>query len=221
MRTRVRLAAAAGIALFAVAALLLAFRGGRQFAGDNGVNIDLDHGVVLPAHQRACQPVDFVGRGTGSVRMLVSTARLAGPPLAVTVISGGRVVAGGIGPSGYHDQPIRIPLTDVRRDVSGGTVCVRNAGSVTAAVLGQLVPPPQRAHLSYNYLPHASAMRLEFYARRSSTEISRAPQIAARYGREKASFFGAWTFWAMLALVLAASAAAVALTVREAERAHG
>jgi hypothetical protein len=213
---KVRLAIATGVALIVVALAITLLGSEEPSTGDNGREIQLPAGVVIPAGDRACQPEAGVPAGTGIVRLRVSTAGRQGGPLAVTVSKQKRVLASGTSGAGVVDQPVKVPLGAGAADSSGVSVCVENRGTAQVAVLGQEVPRADAARVTDPRQPQSRAMRLEWFEPEAEPRAARTDEVAGRYGLVKAAWIGTWTFWAALALLVAISAAAVVLYVREA-----
>lgn len=211
---RVRVALAAGAVVVAAGLIAVLAEGNANFLGTNSTNVDLSNGIVLTPGRRACQDGETVLAHAARVKLIVSTARLAGGPLAVSVSSHGALVAAGRGPAGYRDEPVSVPLDrPLGHSVSDARVCVRNDGHVTVAVLGPDERGAGAARLD-GAPPAAEAMRLEWYGPPHATRFGEAGHVSQRLGLAKASFFGAWLLWVALALALLAAAAAVAALLR-------
>jgi hypothetical protein len=215
---RVRLAIAIGLVLVAGMVAVGLFTSVHPATGDNGREVQLLAGIRVLPGQEACQKPERVPAGTGLLRVIASTAGKSAGPLAVAVRAGGRQVATGTSRRGFVDSTVEIPMTDQPREVAGATVCVRNAGARAVAILGQNAPRNEAAVVSGDPAPPHGSMRLEWFEDTTRTRIDSAGAIAKRYPLAKASFLGSWTMWVMLALLLAASAAAIVLVAREAGR---
>lgn len=215
---RVRLAIAIGLVLVAGMIAVGLFRSVHPATGDNGREIQLLAGIRMLPGQQACQKPERVPAATGELRVIVSTAGKPAGPLVVSVTVGGRTLAKGTSSGGFVDSPVQIPITRQDAELSGATVCVRNAGTKPVAILGQNAPVRQAAVVSGDPAPPHGSMRLEWFEDKTQTRISSASDIARRYPLAKASFLGRWTMWVMLALLLAASAAGIVLVAREVGR---
>jgi hypothetical protein len=211
-------AIAAGVALIAVGLAVTLLRSEEPYTGENGREIQLPAGVVIPAKARACQPEPSIPSGSGTVEMQVSTAGREAGPIEVSVLQGGRTVATGRSRSGVVDEPVRVRLGAAvggREDVR---LCVTNRGARRLAVLGQEVPFGSGARVSDPDVPQTRAMRLVWFEPDREIVLGRAGEVAHRYGLVKASWVGTWTFWAALVALLLASGGAVALVAREVRR---
>jgi hypothetical protein len=211
----VRVAIALGVLLIAVGLAHALFTHQAPFIAGNGRNIELIRGVAIDPGRRACQAGETVPPGAAALRISVSSAGKAAGPLEVTVTQGGRVRTSGRGAVGVVDSAVEIPLTTLRAGAAPATVCVANVGSRRVAILGQRVPGPPFATVSGERRAQRNAMRLEWFGPGRQTRAGEVGRVADRYGLFKPSFFGAWTFWVALAVLLAISVAAVRLVVRE------
>jgi hypothetical protein len=212
---RIRLAIAAGAVLIGVGLALSLFKSEAPFTGDNGREIQLPAGVAIPAAAAACQPEPQVPPGTGALRLTISSKGKPAGPLEVTVTHGGRTLASGRSRAGLVDGAVRIRIGAGAGNVKNARVCVANRGPRRVAVLGQEVPHGQGAHVTDPKQPQTRAMRIEWFEPTAETRLARAGDVAHRYGLMKADWVGTWTFWVMLAVLVAVSAAGVALAARE------
>jgi hypothetical protein len=211
----VRLAIALGLLLIAAGLAHTLLAREAPYLGDNNRDIQLLRGTRLLPGERACQAGETVPRGTGAVLIATSTAGKPGGPFEVTVASGGRVVGRGQGGDGVVDKSVSVPLGNLRRGVAPATVCVRNAGDRPAAILGQGVAGPPFVRIAGHSRALHNALRFEWYKAGNPMRIAQVGDVARRYGLVKPSFFGTWTFWVALALLVAMSAAAIRLVARE------
>jgi hypothetical protein len=216
---RVRVAIAIGLVLIGAGLALTLFKSEEPFVGDNGREVELPAGVVIPPGAQACQPEIGIPRGAGTIRMTVGTAGKPAGPLAVTISQGRRTLGSGATRGGIVDEPVRAHVGAGIGGARHARVCVSNRGPNQVALWGQEVPFGQGARVSARRMPQTRAMRLEWFEPHSATRISRAGVIAHRYGLVKASWVGTWTFWVALAVLVAVSAAGVALVARETLRA--
>jgi hypothetical protein len=215
---RVRLAIAIGLVLVAGMVALGLFRSVHPATGDNGREIQLPAGIGVLPGQQACQGRERVPAGTGLLRVIASTAGKSAGPLSASVRAGGRTVARGTSSAGFSDSGVEIPITRQASEIGAATVCVRNAGTLPVAILGQNAPRDEAAVVSGDPAPPHGSMRLEWFEPETHMHIASASDIARRYPLAKASFFGTWTLWAALALLVAASGAGIVLVAREAGR---
>jgi hypothetical protein len=214
----VRLAIAVGVVLIGAGLAVTLLTSDEVSTGDNGREIQLPAGVIIPGGARACQPEASIPPGTGTVRLTVSTARLAAGPLEVTVVKGGTVLASARSRGGIKDERVKLRLGGPTAGATNARVCVANLGARTVAVMGQEVRHGEGARVTDPRQPQTRAMRLEWFTPNKTLRLSRVGDVAHRYGLVKASWVGTWTFWAALLVLLGASAGAVALVVREVRR---
>jgi hypothetical protein len=212
---RVRVGIAIGLLLIATGLLAVLLKQERPYLGDNEHNVELLAGVVIPGRASACQAGETIPPRTGVMRFSVSTAGRRAGPVEVSVQRGGEAVASGRSAAGIVDQPIDVRLEGAEDGVQDARICVRNAGRVQVAVIGESARSRPAARVSVSSFPQDRAMRWEWYEAEPVTRLARVGDVAERYGLVKASFFGSWTFWVGLAVLLAISAAAVRLVVRE------
>jgi hypothetical protein len=147
--------------------------------------------------------------------MLVSTAGRPAGPLVATVWQGPTVVASGRSSSSFVDQPVEVRLAGHAEGATNVRVCVTNRGRTQVAVLGQPAFGVRPARVSDARQPQDRAMRIQWFQPKTAAPVSRMGDFAKRYGLEKASWVGTWTFWAALIVLVAISTGAVVLTTRE------
>ncbi len=201
------------LAIFALVAVL-AQRGTRLAATNTLVDIS---GVALPVApgQQRCSR-EYVPGGADRVRIYASAFAPRGQPVAVTVHRGGEQVSAGRVPGGYPNNSILlVPLRPVTRRLDPARVCVRNLGSRRARFAGNRTSggpnPSPRVH-------GEEAIRFDWLLPGRPAWADLAPKIATRFAAAKPTFVGAWTFWALGAVLLVLWAATIALVVREARR---
>jgi hypothetical protein len=213
---RVRFAIAIGLVLVAGMLGVGLFKSVLPPTGDNNRQIQLLSGIRLLPGQQACQQHEPVPGGSGQLHVIASTAGKPAGPLVASVSVGGQTRATGRSASGFVDSTVQIPLTPENGELSGAEVCVRNAGRAPVALLGQNAAGTEAAVVSGKRV--SGSMRLDWYESKKHTRIAGAGDVARRYSFAKASFFGSWTMWVMLGLLLAASAAGIVLVARETGR---
>jgi hypothetical protein len=172
---------------------------------------------ALPPKTEMCQAGQLLYEGTG--RIGFHGQGIAGPFEVSVLDAPDHVVARGRLPGGvfhpWNRTPVRIP--EIRRDIENATVCIRNAGEGTLLVYGQEVrEPAPGATLPTNVRqpPGIIALRLDYLEPRSRSWWSFAPEVADRYGLVKATMFGSWTLWAVVAALVALAIGAIWYTAR-------
>jgi hypothetical protein len=210
----VRAGAAIAATLVVAVLVIVLSSSGRRLADTNArVNVS---GVQLRllARERRCQTQD-VPSGAGVVRLF------SGPfvgPLEVTIVRDGRPVSSGRAASASAEGPVEISLEPLEAEIPDARVCIANRGvapielagnqtplggsSISPLFIGERLPPDD--------------VRADFLRRGSESWWSLAPVVADRFGLRKASFFGAWTMWAVFLLVGLTWIAGLLLLRREA-----
>jgi hypothetical protein len=210
----VRAGAAIAATLVVAVVVIVLSSSGRRLADTNArVNVS---GVQLRllAGERRCQTQD-VPSGAGVVRLF--SGPFAGP-LEVTIVKDGRPVSSGRAASASAEGPVEISLEPLEAEIPDARVCIANRGvapielagnqtplggsSINPLFIGERLPPDD--------------VRADFLRRGSESWWSLAPVVADRFGLRKASFFGAWTMWAVFLLVGLTWIAGLLLLRREA-----
>jgi hypothetical protein len=158
--------------------------------------------VRLNLGQRACQLGLLPSGSFDGVRFGVAGPDgLPGPPLAVTVRRGPRVLARGRLARGYTLQQRREVALD--RTVSGGRpvrVCFQNAGLRPAVLFGN--PSGARgADLSFGRRKQVMALQLDLTGEPRSA-LGMVGTIMARASVLRPEWVGPWLFWLLGAAVL-------------------
>jgi hypothetical protein len=233
-----RRVAAAGIAAVLLVGALLAvlLLPSDHSAGDNAKPIVI--GVVVPGERTFCQANNVFPSDARRLRVWVSTAGEPGGPLNVVIRKGGRTLATGRAPGGYVDSPVTIPLERrVLGSFTGASVCIHNGWEKQAAFMGDRVGPgeaPARAGTArqpqvtgvpgneparIKGVPESKQQpivaRIDF--RRSADEswLDLAPTIAQRASYARPGFFGEWTLFALVGVMLLVGAGAITLVARQ------
>ncbi|MBA3306701.1 MAG: hypothetical protein H0U25_12370 [Thermoleophilaceae bacterium] len=187
---------------------------GRRLADTNArVNVS---GVQLRllAGERRCQTQD-VPSGAGVVRLF------SGPfvgPLEVTIVKDGRPVSSGRAASASAEGPVEISLEPLEAEIPDARVCIANRGVAPIELAGNQTPLGGSS-ISPQFIGErlpTDDVRADFLRRGSESWWSLAPVVADRFGLRKASFFGAWTMWAVFLLVGLTWIAGLLLLRREA-----
>ena len=158
--------------------------------------------VPLNIGQRACQLRLLPSESFDGVRFGVAGADgNPGPPLAVSVRRGGRVLARGALPKGYVLQQRRNVALD--RSVAGGRsirVCFRNDG-VRPAVLFGYPSGARGADLAIGRRKRVMALQLDL-TREPRSALSMLGTILDRASVLRPDGVGPWLFWLLGAAVL-------------------
>jgi Predicted membrane protein (DUF2142) len=199
---RARLALAAGLTVMAAALGVVLSRPPLTVAGTNGVRLTAD----APSRAPTCQPGGTLPRGVTAIRL--SLVANTGPSVSVRVVSGSTILTRGERASGWGvDETVTVPLEPVARAIPGVRVCVTlgPAAEVIYAT-GARVRTPAGAQVI--------RLRLEYLRPGSGSWLSLVPSIAHHMGLARAPS-GTWVAYAVIAVMLAASALALRLVLRE------
>jgi hypothetical protein len=207
------LAAVCSVALFAALALSFS-KSGHHRTGTNGMPRQVP--TVVPAHRQVCQGAELFGPGTARVRFFPGpTRRPVGPfTVALVPIDGGPPHTGRVPARPYRQSEAAVASVPAFANAVGGSVCITDAGPKDAAVIGDYAIGPFDAALLQPVAkppppPPWTRMHFDYEQRHAKTWWTFAPTIARRYHLVKATFFGAWTFWATLVALLALALGAV------------
>jgi hypothetical protein len=214
-RTLVLIAALVGVLLAAVVFLRVMSHERYRLTGTNSVGVPAH--VEIPPGQRVCQGGQFVPKGTGAVAPWAGRGHEPGGPVAVTVSQGGRTIARGRSPETYRTAVTRFPLdTTIERDVRDAVVCFENRSPSVMNFYGDFVQPGQPSADAPQFGPNGPTnLRLDYFTADRRSWWQTVSPISHRFPLFKAPFFGPWTFWLAMAVVLALSALAVVRVVRE------
>ncbi len=204
MRARVAIAASLLVAFAGLAIALTTQRPERT--GVNGIPPatyveSLRHGEV------ACQPAT-IPAGTTAIGVTVGTYGVPGPPVSVSLPDAPGL--GGHASGGYAGGELHLPVGPVRREVAS-SVCIRNEGAGRLALAGAR-GAPGASTLDGRGSPAVLQMA---YLRGSASAFGLAPLVARRIGLLDFGGTGSWLLWAVVLLMVLASAGAIALIVRE------
>jgi len=207
---RVRVAAGAGLALVAlVLAVTLAQQNERRTESNAIVQAS---GVALrvPLSRPRCQPT-VVPRDTSRVR-LFGEAGGGGTLISVRLSAAGERL---LNRTAYvrGEEQVEVSLGRVLdRERRGARLCIRNMGPASVRFAGNRTPVLGPANPVGGRLD--DDIRVDYLADGESSWWSMASVIADRFPLLKASFFGPWTLWAVLALVLLSALLALRILMR-------
>lgn len=204
MRSPGLLGLAAAVLAGLVAVLAVAARDDRELAFTLGVRPVKTVARLAPG-QRACQSSLFVQKSFRGVGFEVGPAGGDGVPIDVTVRRGGSLLASGRLWRGYPApsmQDVRLDRT-VPGEIEGVAVCLRNRGDRPAAISGDIATGLGRGELRVGGRERDADLRLVFLRERSRSALALVPEMFRRAALFRPAWVGAWTFWALLALVAA------------------
>ena len=212
-------AGAAIAATLVVALLVIVLSSSDRRLADTNARVR-ESGVALRllAGKRRCQRQE-VPAGAGAVRLFADPFVFKSGPLEVTVFKDGRPLARARAPAPSPAGPVVLSLEPaLEAEVPDARVCIANRG-VTPVELDGNVTPPGGSSLSRLFVGQPlppDDIRVDLLRPGRESWWSFAPAVADRLGLRKASFFGAWTMWAVFVLVGLTWAAGLLLLRREA-----
>ena len=194
-----RVGLAVGLALTAIAVVIVLSGSPPVLAGTNGViPVPYPPLTSVPGGGGGCQADETVPAGTSAVRLSLEAS--AGPRVSVAVLSGGRVIARGASVQGWLGRGVPVPITPLERTVHHATVCFSFAGAEErVSLLGVRTAPRSAVRSGPRVLPGRIA--IEYVRAGSASWWSLAPSVARRMGLGRA-WAGTWVA-AMVALVMA------------------
>jgi hypothetical protein len=202
---RVRLALAAGLTVMAAALGIVLSRAPLTVAGTNGVPanfaIEFIHGREVK-----CQAGGTLPEGTTTIR--VSLSANIGPRVGLRVLSGSTVVTEGERDAGWGvDETVTVPVGRVGRTIPDIRIC---------ATIGAVVEPIQvnGAQVRTPAGGQVVLLRMEYLRPGPRSWLSLASSIARDMGIGHAPS-GAWGAYTAIAVMIAASALASRLVLRE------
>ncbi len=212
-----RAAAAVAAALVAAVVVLVLSQSEQRLADTNARVLESGVKLRIKAGKRRCQKQD-VPAGAAVARVSVDPSPHMSGPLAVAVEKDGRPVSRGE-TVGFGGKPVDLGLEPkLKKEIIDARVCLVNPGTIPIALDGNLTPPTDstlRPLFDGQQVP-PDDVRVDFLREGSESWWSLAPVVADRLALRKASFFGAWTMWAVFALVALTWVAGLLLLLREA-----
>jgi hypothetical protein len=155
---------------------------------------------------KACQAGETVPAGTTAIRLALAAE--LGPPVTVTVLSGGIVVTHGTRGPGWTDASVTVPVRRVERTIPDARVCFKLGHPIeTVAIFGRKTAATGALSSGAQRLPGRVA--IEYVRTGSSSWLSLVPSIARRMGLGHA-----WGDTWIVFVLVAAMAGSVALLCR-------
>jgi Dolichyl-phosphate-mannose-protein mannosyltransferase len=201
-------------ALFAVVAVIVLSRSATRLAGTNGV-ANLQWVVELQPGQKACQTTVLLPKDSAGARVFVGTFGRPGPRLVVTVAtSSGVIVRRGRLTGGYADSRWQVvPFRPTETSSRGDTLCISSAGS-RVALAGVADPnADNRSLLLVGGRQFPADVSLQTVRPGRESLLGLVPTIFHRAALFRPSWVGAWTYYALFALLLLTIGAAVAALI--------
>ncbi len=175
-------------------------------AATNGVPAEVTVAATAGIHS-LCQPGGTIPAGTTAVR--VSLSDNLGPRVDMQVLSGSTVISRGTREAGWGTtETVTVPVERVPAAIGNARVCLKlGAGPEPLQLNGKLIRTPGRSA--------SLALRMEYLRAGSSTWLSLVASIARHLGMGRAPS-GSWVAYLVIAIMLAVSAIASSLVVRQA-----
>jgi hypothetical protein len=174
--------------------------------------------LQLRPGRTACVSDVLLTPEAGEVAVEVTRApKGAGPPLAVTARAPGHR-AEGRSPGGYDPRSgLEIAVPPAPRELAGGQVCVRNAGSADVWFLGTV---EERAlstqRTTIDGRPASVQLAMTLQEREDRGLLARTGQLVDRAAAFRPGYLGPAALWALLAVVVVGVPAATLLALRRA-----
>jgi Predicted membrane protein (DUF2142) len=207
------LAAVAVGAVFAAIAVVVLTRNGTRLAGTNGV-ANNQWVLELRPGEKACQTNLLLPKGSAGARMFVGTFGKPGPPLLVSVATrAGDIVRRGSLRGGYADARWQaVPFRRIGSSSSGYTVCISSRGRV--ALAGVADPNADNTSLLLvEGRQRPADISLQTVRPDRESLLGLVPTIFHRAALFRPSWVGAWTYYALFALLLLTVGGAVAALI--------
>jgi Predicted membrane protein (DUF2142) len=203
--TLVHLAAAIGLAAFAVALLVVLTRSPLTLAGSNNVPANYAVSFIRKAEGN-CESGGTVPRGTQAIR--VSLSANTGPRVGLEVFSGSKLVTVGERDSGWGvDETVTVPVKRVDQAIPNAHICTSIGVPVEPLqVNGTKVRTPSGAT--------AILLRLEYLRPGPRSWLSLAAPAADALGLVHGPG-GSWIAYLLIAIMVIVTVLAVRLLVRE------
>jgi len=198
-----------------VVALLVTvlFSSDRRLASTNARALKSDVQLRILAGERRCQRQD-VPADAAAMRLFADPFVFRSGPLEVTVVKDGRLLTRGRTPAPSPEGAVVLSLEPALEDEApGARVCVANGGVTPIELDGN--HDSFISDLALGQVNSTGDVRVDFLRQGSESWWSVAPAVADRLGLRKASFFGAWTMWAVFVLVGVTWVAGLLLLRRE------
>jgi hypothetical protein len=161
--------------------------------------------VTLLAGERACQRPVVAAAAFRGLELWLASVPAPGATLRVSVTSGG---GAGLAVGNLHvpPGPVANPSTQLTRTVPRGatvSLCFDNAGPAPVSLLGS-TPGPDSGMLEQRGRSLPSAAAAVLLQPHSSSILSLLPTIFSRAALFRPTWIGQWTYWLLLALLVAA-----------------
>jgi hypothetical protein len=182
----------------------------------SGTNLTADAGYVieLAPSQHLCEPGELLPGDTGALKLDVATEAGSRVPPLIATLDGptGRLATGRLR-GGEPAGMILLPVEPVVRRTQGGTVCIRNLGTVSVRFGGSV--PDQAFVIEVAGKPLLGRMRVEYMRPGRESWFGLLPTLAYRFSLAKSDLVRHWEVWAVLVLMLTSLALAARTLIRD------
>lgn len=206
----VKIALAGALALVALAICAVLSHSPLTVAGANSVRAPLYRNGSVTSNSSSCQRAGTVPEGTSAIR--ISLGANADPRITVKVFASSRLITQGErGAGGALNATATVPVGRVPHAVHDALVCM-TLGPSEEVVGIRGIPGRLTADRVYNF--QDVQLRMEYLKPGSGSWWSLIPSIAYHFGLGRAAG-GTWIVFLVLALMLAVTALACRLTLKE------
>jgi 4-amino-4-deoxy-L-arabinose transferase-like glycosyltransferase len=188
-----------------------------RIVGSNGV-APMQFVATSAGGGRLCQAHEVLVGGAGALRTTIGTFHQPGPALAVEWRRAGRVLDRATLAAGWKEGVVRIPLAAVPRETTGELeLCISARGPWRGRLAwgGETAAPGSGVSVDGAAKPGRLSFVSEAPGRPSL--LAMFDTAASRFGAGNARWLGAWSWWAIVLLVLGALAAAGAALLHGAD----
>jgi hypothetical protein len=207
---RARLALAGGLALVGIAVGGTLVQAPTVTIATDGIAEETEVAGTRNA-AKACQAGETVPAGTTAIRLALAAE--LGPPVTVTVLSRGILVAHGTRGPGWTDASVTVPVRRVARTIPDARVCFKLGDPIeTVAIFGRKTAATGALSSGAQQLPGRVA--IEYVRTGSSSWLSLVPSIARRMGLGHA-WGGTWIVFALVAAMAGSVALLCRMLLRE------
>jgi 4-amino-4-deoxy-L-arabinose transferase-like glycosyltransferase len=203
---------AAALLAFLAAFVVVMSRSEPRLAGSNTEVAVSGIDLALPAHGRLCQGGELVPADGAAVRVYISATSRVEPAFTIAFAAPGQPTRTAVFDPHAGNGPRIAPLTPPGPELDGASACLTNRSSTTIRFAGDRTP----ANPDLKVIPGrgADGVRIDYLRRGRESGWQLAGVVARRFALLKASFFGAWTLWAVAAVLGAIWAAAIVIVLR-------
>lgn len=168
--------------------------------------------LALPAHGRLCQGGEVVPADAAAVRVFTSATSRLEPAFTIAFAAPGQPQRTADFDPHAGAGPRTAPLAPRGPELDGASACLTNRSSTTINLAGNRTP----GNPGLKVIPGrgADGVRIDYLRRGRESGWQLAGVVARRFALLKASFFGAWTLWALAAVLAAVWAAAIFVALR-------